>query len=443
MGYEYGWTGKIGAANDQQVYAIESDEYGNTYMTGQFVGIVDFDPGVGEDHKDSTIYEGIHCSTVYSLFVTKFDIQGNYEWTFIYPNIYSKDLKISPGGTIIVVGGEINGDAFILKLNRYGHMLDMDEFGTYCNYFNCSSEANRIEYDNLGNVLISGFQEFEEPWDGYKYKVSFLRAYDTESNLLFEKFNTDSEYFRINTGFGINEEQEVILPFRRNSFSRLVMFDYSSDPLTMISTTGDMSTDIITNEISWVGDQLLVVGRYRNSVDFFSYGSGDARTSTGGYDMYITVFDSFSGDFENPYVETITYGGTGDDEILRIKVDQMGYIYVLGYFTGTVDLNPFAGVDEFSSLSVPTYFISRFDRDLNYLGSKTLPVNTTTQIDDFTVDFDGNLYFVGNFTGSVNFNTDEEPDIISNTGGLDIFITRLDTTEHYYPVPAPENADPP
>ena len=442
MGYQYDWTRSSGGINNQQVFDVDSDQYGNTYMTGQFIGIVDFNPSDGTDYKDSTVFQGVHYATDYSLFVTKFDIHGNYNWTFVYPNVYGKSLKISPNGTIIVGGGGVTGNAVILKLTRYGNLLDMDEFGQYCYSHFCGSEVNRIEYDVFGNILVSGYQEFEEFWDGYVYKVSFLRIYDGEFNLISEKFNTDSEYFRVNSGFGINEEQEIILPFRHNSFSRLVMFDYSVSPLIVVTSTGDMSTDIITNDISWNGGQLLTVGRYRNTVDFYNYGTGDSKSSSGGYDMYITIFNSFSGDFENSYTKTITYGGSGDDEILRIKVDEKGYVYVLGYFTGEVDLNPYEGVDEYSSLAVPTYFVSRFDNELNYLGVNHYLQILTTQIEDFSIDFDGNLYFVGNFTGSVNFNTDENPDVISSGGDIDIFITRLATTEHYFPVPAIEDMDP-
>lgn len=341
-------------------------------------------------------------------------------------------------------GGSIynTGNAFILKLTRYGNLLDMDEFGQYYYHRFGRSEVNRVEYDILGNILVSGYQGFEEFWDGYVYKVSFLRVYDGDFNLISEKFNPDSEYFRVNSGFGINEEQEIILPFRHNSFSRLVMFDYSVSPLTVVTSTGDMSTDIITNDISWNGEQLLIVGSYRNTVDFYNYGTGDSKSSSGGYDMYITIFNSFSGNFENSYTKTVTYGGSGDDEILRVKVDEKGYVYVLGYFTEEVDLNPYEDIDEYTSLTFPTYFVSRFDNELNYLGSISLPSDTTTQIEDFSIDFDGNLYFVGNFAGSVNFNTNENPDVISSGGDIDIFITQLATTEHYFPVPIIEDMDP-
>ncbi len=66
------WAKSVGG-NDQDIGVdLEIDNSGNIYMTGEFYGNPDFDPGIGEKLLS---YKGLS-----DIFLAKYDIDGNYVW---------------------------------------------------------------------------------------------------------------------------------------------------------------------------------------------------------------------------------------------------------------------------------------------------------------------------------------------------------------------------
>ncbi|MFQ5463952.1 MAG: hypothetical protein ACE5E5_15170, partial [Phycisphaerae bacterium] len=75
----YAWTRTFGGAGADGDAGVASDPEGNVIITGTFVGSVDFDPGPGVD---------IHVQspgTIEDSFITKFYANGDYGWTRTYP----------------------------------------------------------------------------------------------------------------------------------------------------------------------------------------------------------------------------------------------------------------------------------------------------------------------------------------------------------------------
>jgi hypothetical protein len=70
---DYAWAKTFGGLGIwDEGHGLAIDAAGNIYITGMYEGVVDFDPGVGEDWHTS------NGST--DIFVCKFDAGGSFKW---------------------------------------------------------------------------------------------------------------------------------------------------------------------------------------------------------------------------------------------------------------------------------------------------------------------------------------------------------------------------
>lgn len=69
------WTNTIGYSDFDFGESVAVDSNGNIYVTGQFGGTVDFDPGPGTDYHTAAGPE--------NPFLTRFNSDGTYVWTKI------------------------------------------------------------------------------------------------------------------------------------------------------------------------------------------------------------------------------------------------------------------------------------------------------------------------------------------------------------------------
>ena len=66
------WAKSIGGSNEDRGYSIATDASGNVYISGQFSGTVDFDPGAGIFELTSELSS--------DTFILKLDASGNFVW---------------------------------------------------------------------------------------------------------------------------------------------------------------------------------------------------------------------------------------------------------------------------------------------------------------------------------------------------------------------------
>jgi hypothetical protein len=85
------WADATGGTSDEGGVAIDVDSFGDVYVTGEFQGTVDFDPGLGSENLTSA---GIN-----DIFITKLKSDGDFAWAG------------AMGGTILDVGAGIAVDS--------------------------------------------------------------------------------------------------------------------------------------------------------------------------------------------------------------------------------------------------------------------------------------------------------------------------------------------
>jgi hypothetical protein len=130
-------------------------------------------------------------------------------------------------------------------------------------------------------------------------------------------------------------------------------------------------------------------------------------------------------DANGKYIWHIQLGSnTASDEATNVIIDKAGNPIVLGYFSGTMDIDPTSGV---TNLVAPTSnenaYLCKYTSDgkLNYgilIGS-----TASCNIRDAVIDVNDNISICGRFSGTCSFDGTKS---LSSNGGVDGFVATFD-----------------
>jgi FG-GAP-like repeat/FG-GAP repeat len=152
----------------------------------------------------------------------------------------------------------------------------------------------------------------------------------------------------------------------------------------------------------------FTVGNFYFGADF-DPGAGTKALSAGRYsDGFLSKLDS-AGNF------VFAQSYTGEQFAKTVALDDRGNAYVAGSFAGTVDFDPGTARAERSSIGSDDAFITKLDAVGNHLWTRTFGGVARDGIDNVTADGSGNVYALGGFIGTVDF--DPGVGVTSLTGG--------------------------
>jgi hypothetical protein len=161
------WAVRIGDTNNEIGYGITTDASNNIYVTGDFIGTVDFDPGAGSVLIASN-------GNQRDCFILKLDASGNYMWaggfgsaflgddafsiyvdasTNIYTTGYYQDVvDFDPGAgtTTLTSGGQL--DAFILKIQQCTPPLAPTNTTPAASLILCGSGSTTLTANGTGTL---------------------------------------------------------------------------------------------------------------------------------------------------------------------------------------------------------------------------------------------------------------------------------------------------
>ena len=170
-------------------------------------------------------------------------------------------------------------------------------------------------------------------------------------------------------------------------------------------------------------NNIVITGFFNGTADF-DPGIGTAIVTPVGAtgNAYILKLDS---DGNYLWVKTLSGSAEGNG----ISVDKSNNICVIGKFTNTVDFDPgvgtyYLGADATSSSA----FNLKLDKNGNYLWSKKLGGYTGTAI---AVDRDNNVFSIGDFIGTKDFDPSGTVYNLTSSGSQDIYITKLDSNGEF------------
>ena len=403
---EYFGTSTFGDTSIEIPYRSAMDSQGNVYAAGIYSGTIT----VG---STTVTWAGGNADG----FLAKYDNDGNPIWVKSFggaaddvaidvavdanDNLYitgyfqgagalAFDADPGPGVYLLEqLAPFLSRDCFIIKLDSNGDFVWAKQVSNPAAVANEDSKS--IEVDSAGNVYIGGsfnYADFNPDPVAEEIILSTNGGASTDGFLL--KLDTDGNFVWVKT--------------------------FASTGIVQVV---DMEFD--TNE------DLLLTGRFRNTVDLDPNAGTAPFTSNGNDDMFMAKL-SADGDF----IWGNSFGGSGNDFASTIKNLPSG-IYLGGEFIGTVDLDPSAGVNTFVSLGFSDAFLSKFDTDGNYDYSYVLGGDSTNfeNFYDIKEGFNGNLYATGQFSGTTDFDNSAAEELTTSNGNSDNFLLELTTSGQY------------
>jgi len=124
-------------------------------------------------------------------------------------------------------------------------------------------------------------------------------------------------------------------------------------------------------------------------------------------------------------------GGADDDEAHSVVVDALGNVYTTGYFQGTVDFDPGVGSSLLVSAGLYDIFISKLDASGNFVWAKRMGGLSSSSGSAITIDDWNNVYTIGYFRETVDFDPGIGVANLTSNGIGDIFISKLDASGNF------------
>ena len=332
-------------------------------------------------------------------------------------------------------------DIFIQKLDSEGNLLMVKSMGGIS-----EQKGNSIAVDESNNIystgVYTGTSDFD-PNDGISYLMGSENIYtqklDESGNLIWVKGAGGLSH---DTGMSITVDN-VGNVYSTGFFSITAAFDFNDDTYNLTSAG---SRDIFIQKLDSDGNLIWVRGMggpnsdignsiavdnlgnvyctgYFSSISDFDPNEENSNLlmSNGSWDIFIQKLDS-----EGNLVWAKGIGGTSDDVGNSIAIDNNGNIYTTGRFSGTVDFDPNDGTYYLEGEGEDV-FIQKLDSEGNLIWAKRVGGTGTGDGLSIKVDKMKNIYITGYFSGTIDFDPDENIfNLISAKGGpSDIFILKL------------------
>ena len=131
------------------------------------------------------------------------------------------------------------------------------------------------------------------------------------------------------------------------------------------------------------------------------------------------------------------FGQNGNTYIECAEVDNLGNIYLGGFFENQVDLDPNGTDDLHTSAENSDGFIVKLDLNGNFIWSHILESDSTMHPESISFDENGSIVVVGNFIGNIDLNPSGTASNFTSIGSEDMFILKLsdagvfDWAEHF------------
>lgn len=177
-------------------------------------------------------------------------------------------------------------------------------------------------------------------------------------------------------------------------------------------------------------NNVYITGRFDGTCDFDPGVGNLSKTSLGSADIFVAKY-SPTGNL----TWAITMGGTALDRAYGLDVDVDGNVYVIGTFSGTVDLNPGTGISSHTSVGGTDMFFAKYDSSGNFVWSKALGEINTENGEAIKLDGNGFFYITGEYSSdSLDLDPNAGTATIINANpatSYDPYLAKYDTAGNY------------
>jgi hypothetical protein len=394
------WTSKNDPAEDWMVprKGIDTDFMGNVYVSGAFRGVVDFDPGPGDEihisnggedsfiskfdthgnhfwtltwggTENDTVYEG-SCAMrtdnqyIYitgrfnntvdfdpgldedthtagpggAVYLSKFDLNGNHQWAATW-------LEYATNNFIYGVCSNSDGDIFVTGIWKGGY-IDFDpgpgeDLRTSCGHLNCF----------ISKLNSQGDYQWARTWSDYN-STSEEVAWDIEVSDF-----PDSPWIYVCGYFDgiVDFDPGPGFDLRESSTQNAFICSYDTYGNYRNVVTWDYRNEVRANDLSISKDQHLFVTSYFSTDCDFDPGPDEFILTAEGYNGALSKFD-----LSLNFNWALSIDGVGDDYTNACTTDDSNNVFVTGYFQRTCDFDPGDSLDEHLSRGKSDAYVVKF-----------------------------------------------------------------------------------
>ena len=323
------WVKTIGGQNVDEGVGVVTDLSGNIYASGNFVGIVDFDPGVGTYNLAS------QSSSQRDVFALKLTSNGDFVWAKAVGTSngsdYAKNIGLDSNNNVIFGGnftgsGDFNPGPGVTTLSSGNFaqvfFVKLDSSGTFI-----WAKATQPK------VGIDGVAVCENFTTSIEGDIYFAGTYG--GNMDFNPANNATTSIATPA---VNSRRGYIAKW--NSLGNFVFVKHFVGSFNSF-TPNSLDLDSLKN--------IYITGVFKNTIDFYPGNGVYNVTSKGDFDIFILKLNS-NGEF----ILTRNFGKSGSPYINKgnsIKLDNLDNIYLSGLYRDTMDFDP--GVNTFNLIATP------------------------------------------------------------------------------------------
>lgn len=384
---------------------IATDNNSNLYMSFTFGGTMDADPS-------SNIANHISNGMLDTCLV-KFSPSGQYLWSVSFGgnnNEYPYKIVVDNEGNIIILGYSISNN------------IINDSNGNSINLNMSNGLRFILKYDSSGNLIWS--RNF-----GNNSVYSWSIDFDTQNNLyLVGSFEGSAA-----CDFDITLNNDFLTPIGNKD---CYIMKINSDGYNVwTKQIGTINTEFFqTIKVNRNENTFCIIGGIDGSVDFDTSSNDYILSPVNGGNLVIAKYDLNSNflwakSFENLNMNSSLNGN-------KINFDSNNNIYFSGYFNNSVDFNPDLGQAIFNSTPISTVvyedsFICKLDNNGNYISTKTLSSIYQDKVIDFDFDSNNNIFLIGEFKGTLNFDQFYSNYSLTSLGEYDAYFMKLDNNLNF------------
>ncbi|MHC5538635.1 tandem-95 repeat protein, partial [Singulisphaera rosea] len=408
---DFGFAFSLGTPySSQQVTAVAADGAGNVYVTGDFAGTEDFDPGPGTFNLTS-----VGFTESPDMYVAKYNATGKLVWAgqmggagrSTVPGAFGMnnvdDIAVDTQGNVYLVGdfwGTVDLDpspSHAVSFTSHGFGGVDDHVGTFV-----------TKLDTAGNLI------WAKAMDGTGRAIAvdgqgaiyMTGSFDTTANLNPAVTPPDNH---TTVGDQPNTFVEKLDSNGNDLWSRAYgSTSYSTGVAIAVDNSGNVYSS----------------GIYQGSIKFdpTSSRSLTSLSTTTGFNSYLLKLDT-----NGQYQWAGSVGGTGNTEATGIATDSSGAVYTVGSFQGSGDFDPGAGTTTLVSAGEYDAYFEKLDTNGRLVWANRYGSTSYDGANGVSVNGSG-VYVTGDYGGSVDFNPGTGITTLTSAGGADVFVNRYETS---------------
>ncbi len=388
---EFEFINRFTNTNRTNQYISTIDQEYNIFITGGFEEPINFNPNSEESELKSNDYSDIYLA--------KLDSEGNHIWSHSF-------------------GGEGSQISYTLTIDRNGDILITGLF-TESIIFDSTNTNQSFLAKGHNDIFIAKFSS-----DG---KLKWARQIGSSLDEYVRSLSVDSldnlyisGTFSMETDFDPSENTTIIKP-KYGTDIFILKLDANGEFLWVKSLEGDYNENSSVSLIDNNGDFCLT-GYFHKQLDFDPSDEEFIIKNLGYTDIFIAKYTQ-NGDF----LWAKSFRGVSRTFVTDMVVDKYDNLIIVGDYTWTVDFDTGESEDTLTSLEMNDGFISKLDKNGNYIWVKRFSGSLGVWISGIELNSRNEILTIGRFARDCDFDTGEGTLIESTTNGSAFYLASLDS----------------